>query len=63
LGVAMADSPVGAAGWILEKFGQWADLRRSPGASSNIGGTKPRCCPSTVTPFSASESCLLGDPR
>ena len=26
LGVAMADSPVGAAGWILEKFGQWADL-------------------------------------
>jgi microsomal epoxide hydrolase len=26
LGVAMADSPVGVAGWILEKFGQWADL-------------------------------------
>jgi pimeloyl-ACP methyl ester carboxylesterase len=26
LGVAMADSPVGAAGWILEKFGAWADL-------------------------------------
>jgi pimeloyl-ACP methyl ester carboxylesterase len=26
LGVAMADSPVGAAGWILEKFRQWADL-------------------------------------
>ncbi|TPI28260.1 epoxide hydrolase [Mesorhizobium sp. B3-2-1] len=26
LGVAMADSPVGAAGWILEKFGKWADL-------------------------------------
>jgi pimeloyl-ACP methyl ester carboxylesterase len=26
LGIAMADSPVGAAGWILEKFGKWADL-------------------------------------
>lgn len=26
LGVAMADSPVGAAGWILEKFGKWAYL-------------------------------------
>lgn len=26
LGVAMADSPVGQAGWILEKFGMWADL-------------------------------------
>lgn len=26
LGVALADSPIGTAGWILEKFGQWADL-------------------------------------
>lgn len=26
LGAALADSPVGAAGWILEKFGAWADL-------------------------------------
>jgi pimeloyl-ACP methyl ester carboxylesterase len=26
LGVALADSPVGAAAWILEKFGKWADL-------------------------------------
>lgn len=26
LGVAMADSPVGQAGWILEKFAMWADL-------------------------------------
>lgn len=26
LGVAMADSPVGAAAWIIEKFGKWADL-------------------------------------
>lgn len=29
LGVAMADSPVGAAAWILEKFGVWADLPRT----------------------------------
>jgi pimeloyl-ACP methyl ester carboxylesterase len=28
LGVALADSPVGAAGWILEKFGAWADLQK-----------------------------------
>lgn len=27
LGVAMADSPVGLAAWIMEKFGKWADLR------------------------------------
>lgn len=26
LGVALADSPVGTAGWILEKIGKWADL-------------------------------------
>jgi pimeloyl-ACP methyl ester carboxylesterase len=26
LGVAMADSPVGTAAWIFEKFGKWADL-------------------------------------
>ena len=26
LAVAMSDSPVGAAAWILEKFGKWADL-------------------------------------
>jgi Predicted hydrolases or acyltransferases (alpha/beta hydrolase superfamily) len=26
LGVAMADSPVGVAAWILEKIGKWADL-------------------------------------
>lgn len=33
LGVALADSPVGAAAWILEKFGVWADLpRRSDGS-------------------------------
>lgn len=26
LGVALADSPVGVAGWILEKIGKWSDL-------------------------------------
>ncbi|SFP45435.1 alpha/beta fold hydrolase [Sphingomonas rubra] len=26
LGVAMSDSPVGVAAWILEKFGAWADV-------------------------------------
>jgi pimeloyl-ACP methyl ester carboxylesterase len=28
LSVAMADSPVGVAAWILEKFGAWADVPR-----------------------------------
>jgi pimeloyl-ACP methyl ester carboxylesterase len=28
LGVGLADSPVGIAAWILEKFGVWADLPR-----------------------------------
>ncbi len=28
LGVAMSDSPVGVAAWILEKFGAWADVSR-----------------------------------
>jgi microsomal epoxide hydrolase len=36
LGVAMADSPVGAAGWILEKFGKWADLPTSADGSPDI---------------------------
>jgi pimeloyl-ACP methyl ester carboxylesterase len=36
LGVAMADSPVGAAGWILEKFGQWADLPKRADGSPDI---------------------------
>ena len=26
LGIAMSDSPVGVAAWILEKFGVWADV-------------------------------------
>jgi len=36
LGVAMADSPVGAAAWILEKFGQWADLPKRVDRSPDI---------------------------
>ena len=36
LGVAMADSPVGAAAWILEKFGKWADLPKRPDGSPDI---------------------------
>lgn len=36
LGVALADSPVGTAGWILEKFGKWADLRTTKDGSPDI---------------------------
>ncbi|WP_219213972.1 epoxide hydrolase [Variovorax boronicumulans] len=36
LGVAMADSPVGVAGWILEKFGQWADLPKTGDGSPDL---------------------------
>ena len=36
LGVAMADSPVGAAGWILEKFGAWADVPKRADGSPDI---------------------------
>jgi len=36
LGVAMADSPVGLAGWILEKFGMWADLPKRADGSPNL---------------------------
>lgn len=36
LGVAMADSPVGTAGWILEKFGKWADLPKNADGSPDI---------------------------
>ena len=36
LGVAMADSPVGAAAWILEKFGNWADLPRNAHGDPDI---------------------------
>jgi pimeloyl-ACP methyl ester carboxylesterase len=36
LGVAMADSPVGVAGWILEKFGMWADLPKGADGSPDL---------------------------
>lgn len=36
LGIALADSPVGAAGWILEKFGKWADLPSLPDGSPDL---------------------------
>ena len=36
LGVALADSPVGVAGWILEKFGKWADLPTRPDGSPDL---------------------------
>jgi pimeloyl-ACP methyl ester carboxylesterase len=36
LGVAMADSPVGAAAWILEKFGNWAELPKRTDGSPDL---------------------------
>jgi pimeloyl-ACP methyl ester carboxylesterase len=36
LGVAMADSPVGVAGWMLEKFGKWADLPKLADGSPDL---------------------------
>jgi len=36
LGVALADSPVGVAGWILEKFGVWADLPKRTDGSPDL---------------------------
>ncbi|MBE7731154.1 epoxide hydrolase family protein [Komagataeibacter sp. FXV3] len=36
LGVAMANSVVGTAGWILEKFGKWADLPTFSDGSPDI---------------------------
>lgn len=36
LGVALADSPVGAAAWILEKFGKWADLPKTADGSPDL---------------------------
>ena len=36
LGVAMADSPVGAAAWIFEKFGNWPDLPKRADGSPNV---------------------------
>ncbi|HEX8593856.1 MAG TPA: epoxide hydrolase [Pseudomonas sp.] len=39
LGVALADSPVGAAAWILEKIGNWADLPRTTEGDPDIWST------------------------
>lgn len=36
LGVAMTDSPVGQAAWMLEKFGMWADLPRRADGSPDL---------------------------
>jgi Predicted hydrolases or acyltransferases (alpha/beta hydrolase superfamily) len=36
LGVAMVDSPVGVAAWILEKFGVWSDLPRRDDGSPDL---------------------------
>jgi pimeloyl-ACP methyl ester carboxylesterase len=36
LGVGMSDSPVGAAAWILEKFGAWADVPRDGGGRPDL---------------------------
>jgi len=36
LGVAMADSPVGVARWMLEKFGEWAELPRQADGSPDV---------------------------
>lgn len=39
LAVALADSPVGAAGWILEKIGTWADLPKTAGDTPDLWST------------------------
>src|SRR3546814_2145448 len=36
LGIAMSDSPVGVAAWILEKFGVWADVPRRADGSPDL---------------------------
>src|SRR5579864_9271992 len=35
LGYSLADSPVGQAAWIYEKFSQWADPKDAPGLSND----------------------------
>lgn len=39
LAVALADSPVGAAGWILEKIGTWADLPKTADGNPDLWHT------------------------
>ena len=36
LAVAMSDSPVGVAAWIMEKFGAWADVPRDAGGRPDL---------------------------
>ncbi|MCY0389704.1 alpha/beta fold hydrolase [Robbsia sp. Bb-Pol-6] len=36
LGIAMSDSAVGLAAWILEKFGVWSDVPRRPDGSPDL---------------------------
>ncbi|MCK9541395.1 MAG: epoxide hydrolase 1 [Novosphingobium sp.] len=36
LGFAMADSPVGVAAWIVEKFAAWSDLPRTPAGEPDL---------------------------
>jgi len=36
LGIAMSDSPVGVAAWILEKFGAWADVPRDADGTPDL---------------------------
>lgn len=36
LGIAMSDSPVGVAAWIMEKFGVWSDVPRRPDGSPDL---------------------------
>lgn len=36
LGVALADSPVGLAAWIFEKFGKWTDLPKLADGSPDV---------------------------
>ncbi|TYL55453.1 epoxide hydrolase 1 [Nocardioides sp. BGMRC 2183] len=36
LGFALADSPVGTAAWIWEKYAEWADLPRTDGAWPSV---------------------------
>lgn len=39
LGAALADSPIGTAAWILEKFGRWADLPVTDDGDPDIWST------------------------
>lgn len=51
LAVVMADSPVVAAVWMLEKIGNWADLPVAPMAARTSGAssTKKSCSPTSCS--------------